>query len=189
MSLRYIRPCVRAPGPLPPLLGAPYRTRTPTHNTNTNLPNHHHPPPLLTQPPFYQSLSDSENALLGLAGGGLEVTCFQSLNYFKNATQQGLPLSMDPRVLYRGYGANVANMGGGTMWQVREERTRQHEGLSSNAGRERRVGRDHSHSNRCALFRTMRCFLRPWLIYRTLLSISLLLSLSVFLSLSHIPSL
>jgi hypothetical protein len=64
-----------------------------------------------------QRLSDVENALMGAAGGALEVTCFQSLNYCKNATQQGLSLTLDPRVLYRGYASNVLNMGGGTMVQ------------------------------------------------------------------------
>ena len=64
-----------------------------------------------------QRLTDTENALIGLAGGILEVTAFQSLNYFKNASQQGLPLTLNPSVLYRGYASNVANMGGCTMWQ------------------------------------------------------------------------
>merc|ERR1740115_317266 len=39
------------------------------------------------------------------------------MNYLKNASQQGLPLTLNPRVLYRGYLPNLANMGGCTMWQ------------------------------------------------------------------------
>ena len=35
---------------------------------------------------------------LGITSGIIEVTMMQSFNYCKNARQQGLPLSMDPRV-------------------------------------------------------------------------------------------
>lgn len=65
-----------------------------------------------------ERLTDFQNSLVGLLCGVLEVSALQWVNYFKNATQQGLPLSMDPRVLYRGYTANVFNMGGCTMVQV-----------------------------------------------------------------------
>jgi len=39
------------------------------------------------------------------------VTLLQSTNYWKNASQQGLPFTLSPSVLYRGYGANVLNNG------------------------------------------------------------------------------
>eukprot|EP00750_Incisomonas_marina_P017420 INCI20350.1.p1 GENE.INCI20350.1~~INCI20350.1.p1 ORF type:complete len:298 (-),score=42.14 INCI20350.1:99-920(-) len=65
-----------------------------------------------------EKLSDFENSQVGLLCGVLEVSLLQSLNYFKNARQQGLPLTLDPRVLYRGYTAAVINMGGCTMVQV-----------------------------------------------------------------------
>lgn len=45
------------------------------------------------------------------------MTCFQSLNYLKNASQQKLPLTMNPRVLYRGYPSNLVNMTSATVWQ------------------------------------------------------------------------
>ena len=64
-----------------------------------------------------QQLSEGENAVLGVACGVIEVTCLQSTNYLKNAAQQGLPMTADPRVLYRGYLANVCNMGGVTGFQ------------------------------------------------------------------------
>lgn len=64
-----------------------------------------------------QSLTEKENAILGTCGGILEVTLCQSLNYWKNAIQQGMPLTLDPRKLYRGYGANCLNMGGVTCFQ------------------------------------------------------------------------
>ena len=65
-----------------------------------------------------EKLTDFENSQVGLICGVLEVTMLQSLNYFKNAQQQQLPLTMNPRVLYRGYTAAVINMGGCTMVQV-----------------------------------------------------------------------
>ncbi len=41
----------------------------------------------------------------------------QSTNYWKNARQQGLPFTLDPRVTYRGYVSNCANMFSCTVWQ------------------------------------------------------------------------
>jgi hypothetical protein len=64
-----------------------------------------------------QHLTEVENALLGTVGGVIEVSLLQSLNYWKNALQQGMPLTLDPRKLYRGYGANCLNMGGVTCFQ------------------------------------------------------------------------
>ena len=55
-------------------------------------------------------LSAPENAVLGCAAGTIEVTILQPMLYLKNATQQGLPLTLDPRLLYRGLFASVMNM-------------------------------------------------------------------------------
>ena len=56
-------------------------------------------------------LTPSQNALLGIAAGSIEVCCQQPMLYLKNASQQGLPMTLDPRILYRGLFASVANMG------------------------------------------------------------------------------
>ena len=40
-----------------------------------------------------------------------DTTLLQSTNYWKNAAQQGLPFTMNPAVLYRGYMANTLNNG------------------------------------------------------------------------------
>jgi len=52
-------------------------------------------------------LSDLENCSIGIICGATDCTLLQSTNYWKNAQQQGLPFSLDPRVLYRGYAVNV----------------------------------------------------------------------------------
>lgn len=62
-------------------------------------------------------LTEFQNAIMGLVCGGFEVTSLQWTNYLKNASQQSLPFTMDPRVLYRGYLPNLVNMAGCTMWQ------------------------------------------------------------------------
>ena len=64
-----------------------------------------------------KNLTEVENAAMGAFGGWLDVTLFQWNNYVKNATQQGLPLTTDIRVLYRGYFANVCNNSIGIMFQ------------------------------------------------------------------------
>lgn len=56
-------------------------------------------------------LTDAENVLIGGICGTADTTLLQSTNYWKNAQQQRLPFTMDPRVLYRGYTANVINNG------------------------------------------------------------------------------
>lgn len=56
-------------------------------------------------------LSDAENMALGFIGGSIDVTLLQSTNYWKNAAQQGLPFTLNPMVLYRGYFANLMNNG------------------------------------------------------------------------------
>jgi len=62
-------------------------------------------------------LNEVENATVGMTVGVIEVMCLQPLNYAKNMVQQGMPLSADPRKLYRGVGANCINMGSCTMIQ------------------------------------------------------------------------
>mmetsp|Transcript_13247 Transcript_13247/g.24662 ORF Transcript_13247/g.24662 Transcript_13247/m.24662 type:complete len:268 (-) Transcript_13247:129-932(-) len=62
-------------------------------------------------------LNELENATVGATVGTIEVLCLQSLNYCKNMIQQGQPISLDPRKMYRGVGANCVNMGSCTMIQ------------------------------------------------------------------------
>lgn len=62
-------------------------------------------------------LNELQNATVGMTVGVIEVICLQPFNYCKNMVQQGQPLSMDPRKLYRGVGANSVNMGSCTMIQ------------------------------------------------------------------------
>jgi len=62
-------------------------------------------------------LNEAQNASVGAACGSIEVLCLQPLNYAKNMVQQGQPLTLNPKKLYRGVGANVINMGSCTMIQ------------------------------------------------------------------------
>mmetsp|Transcript_18569 Transcript_18569/g.25553 ORF Transcript_18569/g.25553 Transcript_18569/m.25553 type:complete len:268 (-) Transcript_18569:111-914(-) len=62
-------------------------------------------------------LNEFQNATVGMVCGVIEVFCLQPFNYAKNMVQQGQPLSLDPRKLYRGVGANMVNMGSCTMIQ------------------------------------------------------------------------
>lgn len=62
-------------------------------------------------------LNEFQNATVGMTVGVIEVACLQGFNYAKNMVQQGLPLTLDPRKLYRGVGANMVNMGSCTMIQ------------------------------------------------------------------------
>lgn len=55
-------------------------------------------------------LPPMENTVLGVCAGTIEVTLLQPMLYCKNASQQGLPLTLDPRALYRGLGVSVINM-------------------------------------------------------------------------------
>lgn len=57
-----------------------------------------------------QKMSHFETLLVGVASGTIEVTILQPMLYCKNATQQGLPFTLDPRVLYRGLFMSVGNM-------------------------------------------------------------------------------
>lgn len=56
------------------------------------------------------NLNEVETTLLGVAAGLIEVSIMQPTIYLKNATQQQLPLTMDPKILYRGYAASASNM-------------------------------------------------------------------------------
>jgi len=57
-----------------------------------------------------EELSGAENAILGTIAGGIEVLIDQPQLYWKNATQQRLPFTLDPRLLYRGLIASITNM-------------------------------------------------------------------------------
>lgn len=47
-------------------------------------------------------LDDSQNLFLGVCAGAIEAALTQPLTYVKNMLQQQRPLSLDPRVIYRG---------------------------------------------------------------------------------------
>lgn len=51
-----------------------------------------------------------ENASIGVLAGSLEVCLLQPMLFWKNASQQKLPFSLNPKFLYRGLGASVTNM-------------------------------------------------------------------------------
>ena len=55
-----------------------------------------------------QKLGDGQNAMLGVAAGGIEAAATQPLTYAKNCFQQRTPLSLVPRVVYRGTPASMA---------------------------------------------------------------------------------
>merc|ERR1719238_728687 len=52
-----------------------------------------------------------ENCAIGVICGVSDTTLLQSTNYYKNAQQQRLPMTLDPRVLYRGYTVNTLQNG------------------------------------------------------------------------------
>jgi len=57
-----------------------------------------------------QKLTGAENAVLGTIAGGIEVCIDQPMLYWKNAVQQRLPFTMNPRIVYRGLTMSVTNM-------------------------------------------------------------------------------
>eukprot|EP00485_Elphidium_margaritaceum_P024505 CAMPEP_0202714196 /NCGR_PEP_ID=MMETSP1385-20130828/65823_1 /ASSEMBLY_ACC=CAM_ASM_000861 /TAXON_ID=933848 /ORGANISM="Elphidium margaritaceum" /LENGTH=286 /DNA_ID=CAMNT_0049374857 /DNA_START=44 /DNA_END=904 /DNA_ORIENTATION=+ len=57
-----------------------------------------------------QELSGGQNAAVGLALGALEVCIDQPFLYWKNAAQQNLPFTLNPKFLYRGLVASITNM-------------------------------------------------------------------------------
>ena len=60
--------------------------------------------------PRLQRMSPGENTIIGLATGLIDVSTTQWILYCKNASQQKLPLTLDPRKLYRGYTMSLTNM-------------------------------------------------------------------------------
>lgn len=58
-----------------------------------------------------QKLTGAENALLGTLAGGIEVCIDQPMLYWKNAVQQKLKFTLNPKIVYRGLGASITNMG------------------------------------------------------------------------------
>ena len=59
----------------------------------------------------FSKLSPLQNTKLGLYCGVLEVLLLQPILYLKNATQQRLALTLNPKYLYRGLSASIVNMG------------------------------------------------------------------------------
>mmetsp|Transcript_33451 Transcript_33451/g.73189 ORF Transcript_33451/g.73189 Transcript_33451/m.73189 type:complete len:277 (-) Transcript_33451:144-974(-) len=55
-------------------------------------------------------LTEHENAGLGVVTGVIEQAAVQPFVYSKNALQQGMPLTANPRILYRGTLASCCNM-------------------------------------------------------------------------------
>ena len=74
-------------------------------------------PAVLTRAERMQALSPGQNALVGSCAGTIEILLLQPMLYCKNASQQGLPLTLDPRVLYRGSLVSVGNMAALTSMQ------------------------------------------------------------------------
>eukprot|EP00602_Paraphysomonas_sp_CaronLab_P003453 CAMPEP_0185025550 /NCGR_PEP_ID=MMETSP1103-20130426/8462_1 /TAXON_ID=36769 /ORGANISM="Paraphysomonas bandaiensis, Strain Caron Lab Isolate" /LENGTH=240 /DNA_ID=CAMNT_0027558771 /DNA_START=52 /DNA_END=771 /DNA_ORIENTATION=+ len=58
----------------------------------------------------FQKLSPVENTVVGVCIGVIEVTLMQPTLYLKNAAQQNLPFTIDPRKLYRGLAVSIGNM-------------------------------------------------------------------------------
>jgi len=58
-----------------------------------------------------QKLSPIENFFMGVISGCIEVVCMQPVLYNKNASQQNLPFTFNPKLLYRGVTVSVINMG------------------------------------------------------------------------------
>lgn len=57
-----------------------------------------------------RNLSDHENLLLGVATGVVEQCAVQPLVFWKNSVQQGMPLTMNPKIVYRGTAASCYSM-------------------------------------------------------------------------------
>jgi len=54
-------------------------------------------------------LSEAENVGLGAAASAVQAVILQPTIYWKNAAQQGLGFTLDPRLVYRGMGASLVN--------------------------------------------------------------------------------
>ena len=59
-----------------------------------------------------EDLSEPENAGLGVFTAVVETSLLQPTLYWKNARQQRLPITLDPRIVYRGIGASLVNEAG-----------------------------------------------------------------------------
>ena len=55
------------------------------------------------------SLTDGENFSLGVFAAFVEAVCLQPTLYWKNARAQGLPFTLNPKIIYRGTAASVLN--------------------------------------------------------------------------------
>ncbi|KAJ1446145.1 mitochondrial carrier domain-containing protein [Pelagophyceae sp. CCMP2097] len=58
----------------------------------------------------YQRMGPMDNALVGVAAGTIEVTMLQPILYWKNAAQQNMPFTLNPKFLYRGLSTSIVNM-------------------------------------------------------------------------------
>lgn len=56
-----------------------------------------------------QGYTEAESTALGAAAAFVEAVILQPTIYWKNAAQQGLPFTVNPRIVYRGMGAALAN--------------------------------------------------------------------------------
>lgn len=56
-----------------------------------------------------RELSEAQNAEVGLIAAVIEGIILQPTLYWKNARAQGLPFTMDPRIVYRGTAASIFN--------------------------------------------------------------------------------
>lgn len=59
-----------------------------------------------------QKLSGGENCVLGMATGIMAKACNYPFLVWKNTVQQGLPISLNPRIVYRGLPMACLNLGG-----------------------------------------------------------------------------
>ena len=59
-----------------------------------------------------QLLSGSENVVLGIVTGVLSKSVNYSFLSWKTTVQQGLPISLNPRIVYRGLPMACINLGG-----------------------------------------------------------------------------
>ena len=57
-----------------------------------------------------QELSKTQNSIVGGVCGAIEICIDQPMLYWKNAAQQGLPFTLNPRIVYRGLVASISNM-------------------------------------------------------------------------------
>lgn len=68
-------------------------------------------------PDLLSKLSGEQNLLLGMASGMMAKMCNYPFLTWKNSVQQGLPVSVNPAVVYRGLPMGLVNFGGTTAVQ------------------------------------------------------------------------